>query len=129
MRASILDKHLRLSTCFGGRSYREVKTSLFVPLRPPPSSLCPPTWRAAQEVRIKICIGLAPGWRAEGGRRRGGKSGEVFSRLEGGGRRAETDGKRSFYFPLGTPNQILPVNQFQKSLTFLTDYRHTVING
>ena len=35
------------------------------------------------------------------GGRRMAKSGEVFSRLEGGGRRA--DNKIIFYFPLGTP--------------------------
>ena len=39
----------------------------------------------------------------EGRGRRGAKSGEVFSRLQGGGGRAESDKKGSFYFPLETP--------------------------
>ena len=43
------------------------------------------------------------GWRADGGVWRGAKSGEVFSRLDGGGGRVEADEKRSFYFPLVTP--------------------------
>ena len=45
-------------------------------------------------VSTFTCIGLAPGWRAEGGE--GEESGEVFSRLEGGGRRGEVDEKGSF---------------------------------
>ena len=47
------------------------------------------------------------GPRSEVGRRTGAKSGEVFSRLEGGGRRAEADEKGRFYFPLGPLKQQL----------------------
>ena len=43
------------------------------------------------------------GPRSEVGGRREAKSGEVLSRLEGGGQRAESDKKRSKNFVLGTP--------------------------
>ena len=51
-------------------------------------------------LSVKICIGLAPG---QVGGRRVAKSGEVFSRLEGGGRRAEGGGGRKgkFLLPFG----------------------------
>ena len=44
------------------------------------------------------------GRRVEGGE--GEKSGKVFSRLEGGGRKVESDKKRRKNFPLGTPNNL-----------------------
>ena len=57
----------------------------------------------ANFFHVIICIGLAPSRRADGGE--GESQGKFFPgwRVEGVGRRVESDEKGIFYFPLGTP--------------------------